>query len=231
MHSNYLIINNENNEHLIDNLKKLSMIYKEKKNEFLLRGDLKNLFLKSDYTLNRIIKETISLNTSLDNLVQKNVFLLSLDYDVEITRNYYYNMIFSEQTTRNDEVKDKEEDIGNILLQIITKEERNLNLFQCEKKNIEEENKSYNKEEIGNLEDFKIFSQGLNDDVLVQHKDLFSFDNRILNFEEFYLRSIPYLLKRGSFKRQIINVENCSNLKIDNCLRRYLIVNSKFMIK
>ena len=147
-----MFINNKNHEHLIQNLKKIRVLYEAVQKEFQNTCNLYSLCLKNDYILNKILKETITLETTFDNLMYKNVYVLRLEYDVEIDpyekNKDENNSVETEQNYNNDIIKENcSETIDEI------NENKNLG---NNGKSILEEDKS-NNNEVGNLEDLKIF--------------------------------------------------------------------------
>ena len=160
--------------------------------------------MKTDYRLKRIINETITLDTSLEILNKKNVYLLILDYDIEITDNH--NKINLQNSNLNENVKNDYK--------------INFNKNSLEN-NFEIEN---NIEEIGNLEDINNFSN-------IKEDDLFNIENNFLNEEDFYRNIVLNLFENEKITRKIIKLKINSYSNIQNCLRRYLIVNSKIYSK
>jgi hypothetical protein len=143
-------LSNKNNGKLQENLKKLRVQYKSvmAKNE----GEKKihNLYLKPNYQYEKIIRETISLDEQFERLTSRNVYLLIMEYDLEIKSNKHYQeqKINIERENIKDNACQRENEEKKHYLELT---------FTNNKRNLEEIDIN-DSDEVGNIEEIKIYS-------------------------------------------------------------------------
>lgn len=132
-------------------MKKIRVMYEDTRIEMENQMKLCNLYLMSNYSFEKIVKERITLEDKYDRLTKRNVYLLIVEYDLDIKYNKHDRdeNLYSKQENKNDNPckVESEEKKHYFDLDDSNNHRRNLEGIDINKD-----------DDIGNLEEIKFYS-------------------------------------------------------------------------